>query len=257
MASQVEDALQAPAVSIDSPADGSKVSSSDVTVIGKASDDQGVPSIKVNGVPTAVQPDGTWSQHLTLTPGANTITAVASDKAGNSTQAKATVTNNGANCQVPNVVGMPTAQAVASLQAASCAVGRQTATTSPTVKSGSVAAQDMAVSTGAFGGARPAKKTVRMRGRNVTIQVKCPGSSPVTNGTIKLRAVTGKHATLGTRAFQCPKSGTRNVTFTLSKGNASAIRKHGKSRVLAFIVSRGSGGETATTRTTLTVVASK
>jgi hypothetical protein len=220
-----------------------------------------------------VQADGSWSQHLSLTPGSNTITAVASDKAGNATQAKESVTYAAAaaNCQVPNVVGLPTAQAVAGLQAANCAIGKQTAITSPAVRAGSVAAQnmapgiiaanrtpvDIAVSTGVYSGAQLAKKTVRMRGRNVTIQVKCPGSSPVTNGTVKLRAMTGKHTTLGTRAFQCPQSGTRNVTFTLSKGNASAIRKHGKSRVLAFIVSRGSGGETATTRTTLTVVASK
>jgi hypothetical protein len=169
------------------------------------------------------------------------------------------------------VVGLPTAQAVAGLQAANCAVGKQTATTSPTVKAGSVAAQnmapgtiavngtpvDIAVSTGIFGGAVPAKKTVRMRGRNVTIQMKCPASSPVTNGTVKLRAVTGKHSTLGTRAFQCPSSGTRNVTFTLSTANARTIQGHGKSRVLAFIVSRGSGGEATTTSTTLTVVAAK
>jgi hypothetical protein len=116
---------------------------------------------------------------------------------------------------------------------------------------------DIAVSTGVYSGAQLAKKTVRMRGRNVTIQVKCPGSSPVTNGTVKLRAMTGKHTTLGTRAFQCPQSGTRNVTFTLSKANARAIQGRGKSRVLAYIVSRGSTGEAATTRANLTVLPAK
>jgi hypothetical protein len=279
MARQAEDAAQAPAVSIESPADGTQVSSSDVTLIGKASDDQGVPSLKVNGVPTAVQPDGTWSQHLTLTSGANTITAVATDKAGNSTQAQETIAYAPAgtagaaptNCQVPKVIGLPTAQAVASLQAANCAVGTQTATTSPKVKAGSVAAQsiapgmiaangtpvDIAVSTGVYSGAKLAKKTVRMHGRNVTIQVKCPGSTPVTNGTVKLRAITGKHATLGTKAFQCPKSGTRTVTFTVSKANAKAIQGRSKTSVLAYIVSRGSSGESASTRANLTVLPAK
>jgi hypothetical protein len=279
LATQAEDAAQAPAVSIDSPADGSKVASSDATVIGKASDNDGVPSLKVNGVPTPVNPDGSWSQHLALTPGANTITAVATDKAGNSTQAQETVTSAPAtaagaastNCQVPKLVGLATAQAVAGLQAANCAVGKQTATTSPTVKAGGVAAQniapgtiaangtpvDIAVSTGAYSGAQLAKKTVRMHGRNVTIQVKCPGSSPVTNGTVKLRAITGKHATLGTKAFQCPKSGTRTVTFTVSKANAKAIQGRSKTSALAYIVSRGSPGEAASTRANLTVLPAK
>jgi hypothetical protein len=270
LAADTQDAAQPPAVSIQSPADGSTTQSSAVTVVGAASDDSGTPSLKVNGVPTPVQPDGSWSQRVALQAGANTITAVVTDKAGNSSQAAETLSYQPvpANCQVPNVVGVATAQALAGLQAANCTVGKQLAVTSSTVKAGRVVSQGMApgtiaavgthvditVSKGAFPSARLASTKGRLRGSRMIIAVKCASTGAATNGTVKLRKVSGKHQTLDTKAFQCPSGKKRNVIFTFSKSTAAALHKAKKTTVYAYIVSRGPGGAAASKRFRMTIV---
>jgi hypothetical protein len=271
LAKQAENALQPPAVAIDSPANGSTTSSETTTVIGRASDDSGTPSLKVNGVPTPVQPDGTWSQQLKLSPGANTITAVASDSAGNTAQASETVSYSPAgstNCQVPKLTGQTTAQAVASLSASNCGVGTQRAAYSSSVKAGKVISQgvspgiiaangtpvDFTVSRGVFPSARVANTKVRLRGNKLIVSVRCARTGSVTNGTIKLRKVSGGHHTLGTKAFQCPSGKARNVSFTFSSRTARAMHRAGRTSVNAYIVSRGSGGVAGSRRQRMTIV---
>lgn len=87
-----QNAMTAPRVAITSPAaDGSTVSSSSLAVAGTATDDTGVSSLTVDGAAVPVS-GGHWSHTVTLSPGANTITAVATDAEGNRTSARRTVT---------------------------------------------------------------------------------------------------------------------------------------------------------------------
>ncbi len=71
-----------PSVSIASPANGAVVSTSTVTVTGSATDTGAVASVTVNGHPATLASNGSWSVNVPLNPGANTLTALATDQAG-------------------------------------------------------------------------------------------------------------------------------------------------------------------------------
>ena len=90
-ATAARDAMQAPSVAISSPAGGSTVTSSPVTVTGSASAGSGVKSVTVNGI-AATLSGGTWRASVALTRGQNTITATATSDAGNTAKASETVT---------------------------------------------------------------------------------------------------------------------------------------------------------------------
>lgn len=78
-----------PQLSIQSPANGSLVASSPIVVSGTVSTD--AVEVTVNGAPATVA--GTsWSASVALTEGANTVTAVAKDAAGNPASASVQVT---------------------------------------------------------------------------------------------------------------------------------------------------------------------
>ncbi len=80
----------APALTIDSPEDGDLTNRETVTVEGTVSDEH-LDSVEVNGVPVTVT-DGNYSKRILLDEGANEITVVASDLAGNSETKTVTVT---------------------------------------------------------------------------------------------------------------------------------------------------------------------
>ena len=83
----------APAVTIASPLNGVTVSTPSVTVSGTASDAVELSSLTVDGTAVAVAATGgSWSTSVALKPGANTITATATDQAGISSTAVVTVT---------------------------------------------------------------------------------------------------------------------------------------------------------------------
>jgi hypothetical protein len=84
--------LPAPALTIAVPAEGAALSSPSLTVSGTTSDPFGIKSLAVNGQPVTVAAAGSWSSPLTLTPGSNTITAVATNNGGASTTVKRIVT---------------------------------------------------------------------------------------------------------------------------------------------------------------------
>lgn len=89
-----QDALagyQSPAVTISSPANGTKVSSASVTVSGTASAKGETPSLTVDGRPVSVGAGGAWSTSVALSAGANTITAVATNALGLTAEASITV----------------------------------------------------------------------------------------------------------------------------------------------------------------------
>lgn len=81
----------APQVSIDSPASGTRETTSTVTVRGRATDNVAVTSLTVNGRRVPVSVTGAWSSQISLIPGTNTITAVAADAAGHHATARIAV----------------------------------------------------------------------------------------------------------------------------------------------------------------------
>jgi Glucodextranase, domain B len=81
-----------PALSITSPANGVTVSSPSVTVSGTVTDKRVITSFTVDGKAVTVGTSGVWSTSVTLNKGANTITALATDQAGFSTEKSVSVT---------------------------------------------------------------------------------------------------------------------------------------------------------------------
>ncbi|MBI3344311.1 MAG: hypothetical protein HY028_05585, partial [Gammaproteobacteria bacterium] len=80
-----------PTINIQSPADGAIVTTSTLSVSAVAYDDVGFPSVTLNGQP-AVRDGDLVSATVTLTPGANTITLIATDGVGRQTTVTRTVT---------------------------------------------------------------------------------------------------------------------------------------------------------------------
>jgi hypothetical protein len=137
-----EDTFEAPTVSISAPANGSTVKTKQVTVTGTAKDNVGVKSLTVNGQAVALGGDGSFSTPVTLNTGANTITAVATDGGGNSSQATSAVVYSPPappKCRVPKVRKGSTLSSVKKkLVKANCKVGKIKKATSKSVKKGRV-----------------------------------------------------------------------------------------------------------------------
>jgi hypothetical protein len=81
-----------PALSITSPANGTTVTSPNVTVSGTVTDKRVITSFTVDGKAVTVGAAGTWSTSVALNKGANTITALATDQAGFTTEKSVSVT---------------------------------------------------------------------------------------------------------------------------------------------------------------------
>jgi hypothetical protein len=120
-------------VSITAPADGSTTDVAQATVTGKATDNVGVASLTVNGVSTPVAADGSFSAPVALSVGANVITVVAADRAGNTAQAQTTVKyvpkaapgKPAPTCMVPKIGRGSTLKAAQKkIRAAGCTVGK-------------------------------------------------------------------------------------------------------------------------------------
>jgi hypothetical protein len=134
LAMAAQDRFQPAAVQITSPAAGATVSAANVTLTGTAVAGSGIKSLVVGGQAVPVAPDGTWSAQTALTPGSNTITAVATDGAGATTQAQVTIVYEPpvsppppappARCHVPRVKGKKLSAAEKALHNAHCKVGK-------------------------------------------------------------------------------------------------------------------------------------
>lgn len=85
-AATARDQVEPPAIVILSPAEGA-TTSAPVHVAGTAVDSGRLASVTVNGGDVVVMPDGAWAADLALPDGPNTITAVATDGAGNTATA--------------------------------------------------------------------------------------------------------------------------------------------------------------------------
>ena len=123
------DQVYKPAVTITSPANGTIMDQSSAQVSGTASAHDGL-TLRVDGEAVGVNSDGTWSTAVSLNKGSNTITAVASDGSGNTTQASETVvysptlTAQRKFCIVPHVGNDKLNKAKAALKNAGCEVGK-------------------------------------------------------------------------------------------------------------------------------------
>jgi hypothetical protein len=86
-----------PTITISTPTDGQEVTTPGIAVSGTASDDKGVSKVEIqvgSGSWQVATGTSTWSKSVTLAAGANTITARATDTAGNIKEASVTVTYN-------------------------------------------------------------------------------------------------------------------------------------------------------------------
>jgi hypothetical protein len=136
LALAAQDGFQAPAIAITSPTDGTTVSNATVGLTGIASAGSGITSLSVAGQTIPVAPGGMWSAQVALSPGPNTITALATDGAGATVQSEVTVVYTPPPppppppapavvvCKVPRIKGMKLAAAERALREAHCRVGR-------------------------------------------------------------------------------------------------------------------------------------
>jgi Glucodextranase, domain B/PASTA domain len=160
LATTAADSVATPAVAITSPAAESSTPDATIAVTGTASDPVATPTLTVDGTPTTVQSNGTWTAAVTLTPGANTLTAVATNAAGRQSQAQETVdylpvtippaptTISSATiappCVVPALVKLTRTAAVAAITAAHCTLVPIQKAFSGTIAAGSVISQSPA-----------------------------------------------------------------------------------------------------------------
>jgi hypothetical protein len=130
LAHAAQDRIESPAIAITSPAGGATVSTPTVTVSGLAASGSGISSLVVGGQPVSVGPGAAWSAQVPLRPGANTITAIATDDAGATAQAHVAVvyqpspTPAAARCKVPRTKGMKLPAAEKAIRRAHCRVGK-------------------------------------------------------------------------------------------------------------------------------------
>jgi Glucodextranase, domain B len=139
LALAAQDELEAPVVAVASPANGTTVSSPNVRLTGTAAAGSGITSLSIGGQSVALDPNGNWGADIPLQPGANTITAVATDRAGANAQTQLTVVYQPltqqssapplpaappVTCKVPRTKGMKLPAAERAVHLAHCQVGR-------------------------------------------------------------------------------------------------------------------------------------
>lgn len=127
-----------PTVVIRKPANRSISRSASITVLGTATDPVGLSSVRVNGAGVAVGAGAVFSAQVRLRLGANTITATASNVAGNLGGTAVIVSYMPFQCTVPRLRGKQLAAAKSALRRAHCAVGKVKQVRSTSVKKGRV-----------------------------------------------------------------------------------------------------------------------
>jgi uncharacterized protein with von Willebrand factor type A (vWA) domain len=133
------DRFALPSVVISKPRNRSTVSSSRVRVTGRARDAVGVASLSVGGRGVVVGAGGAFATTVSLRRGKNTIRAVATNVAGNSSASAISVTLKPLPpCKVPQLRGETLSAAKRALRRAGCGLGRVRSTRSRSVRKGRV-----------------------------------------------------------------------------------------------------------------------
>ena len=145
MALTAQDQFEPPSVVIGSPAGGTTTSSPTVTLSGVARAGSGIAALVVGGQQVPVARDGSWTAQVPLSPGTNTIAALATDGAGATAQAQVAIVYSPPSppppvqCRVPHLKGKKLAAAERALREAHCRVGKIKHVKSRTVRKGRVA----------------------------------------------------------------------------------------------------------------------
>jgi hypothetical protein len=131
MALAGQDHFEPPSVVIAPPVGGTTVSTATATLSGITSAGSGITSLVVGGQVVPVASNGAWTAQVPLSPGTNTITALATDAAGATAQAQVAVVYDPpppppapVRCQVPRTKGMKLPAAEKALRHSHCKVGK-------------------------------------------------------------------------------------------------------------------------------------
>jgi len=150
LALMAQDRFEPESVVIGSPTSGTTTSSASTTVSGIAGAGSGLTSLLVDGQSVPVASNGAWTAQVPLSPGTNTITAVATDGAGANAEAQVSVVYNPpppppppapsvpGKCKVPKIKGKKLGAAEKALRRAHCKVGKVRRERSKTMRSGHV-----------------------------------------------------------------------------------------------------------------------
>ncbi|HEV3389845.1 MAG TPA: PASTA domain-containing protein [Solirubrobacteraceae bacterium] len=145
LALAAQDRFEPPSVVIGSPAGGMTTSSPTVSLSGVTGAGSEIASLVVGGQSVPVAPDGSWTAQVPLSPGTNTITALATDGAGETAQAQVAVVYTppspppaSVKCEIPRLKGKQLAAAERALRHARCRVGKIKRVKSRTVRKGRV-----------------------------------------------------------------------------------------------------------------------
>jgi len=207
LSAQAGDSLASPSVAIGSPTAGSTATAATITVSGTASDPLNTPTVTLNGSSVPVS-NGTWSTQVTLKPGQNTLTAVATNAAAVQAQAQETVIYSppGSPCVVPPVVGLSESAAQAALSAASCSVGTVLQAHSASVPAGDV------ISTTPIAGSR----------ESTDYPIELIVSAGPASNDVKLDSIKGGKGGSFTVTLGVPDSGTLDLQITAGGSTASS-----------------------------------
>jgi hypothetical protein len=136
---QIErDRFSTPLVAIGHPRNHSVVTSKVVRVRGQTLDPVGVTALTVGGHGVTVRPGGIFGTNVRLKLGRNTITAIATNVAGNKGAAAVVVTYKLPRCKVPKLRGKTVAAARRALRRAHCSVGKFQRVRSRNVRKGRI-----------------------------------------------------------------------------------------------------------------------
>jgi hypothetical protein len=209
-----------PSVTIGAPANGSKTSTATAVVSGTASDATGLASLSVNGAAVPVAANGAWSASVPLSPGANTITATATNVFGNSSQAAISVTYS------------PPAPLVAALS-----LKGKVVTSSRGV---SFTVSCLAATGQSCKGLAQLTTTERLKGHRVTGLSARKRTKRVTVGRVTFTVAAGK---------------SHRIVVTLNHtGQALLKRFHSLPLTLAVTLTNGAGGKSSTVARTRLVI---
>jgi hypothetical protein len=209
-----------PSVTIGAPASGSKTSTATAVVLGTAGDATGLASLSVNGAAVPVAANGSWSASVPLSPGANTITATATNVFGYASQAQVSVTYS------------PPAPIVTALS-----LKGKLATSSRGV---SFTVSCLAAAGASCKGVAQLTSTERLKGHRVTGLSARKRTKRVTVGRVTFTVAAGK---------------SHRIVVTLNRtGQALLKRFHSLPVTLAVTLTNGAGGKPSTVARTRLVI---
>jgi len=188
-----------PALSVSALADGASTNKPTLNVTGTATDAGGLDSLTVNGQNVPVNADGSFSTALNLVSGANTVTVIATDKAGNQESNSRSINYD---ASVPVLTVADPADNSTSVQSFLTVSGTINETSTVSVKVNSGSPQSASISGNSFsatvnlasgvntieitatdlaGNTSSAKRTVTYDGGNFTLAVTYPNQDITTS----------------------------------------------------------------------------